>query len=516
VLRSVPSLALTGILALAACDTEDVAFRIGPEACIEDLDSDDDGLFDGRECTLGTRPDDADSDRDGVSDLVEVEGAMTDPLDPTSTIADTDIVVTLPYDGAHETRQLTLETRVKSADVFFLVDTTQSMREERDALIGAVQTIVVPGLAGAIEDLHVGVGSVQDYPVNGYGRVDFVPVDSPFAMVMDISPAYADVGRPSITFGPLSDCPGAGHYAPGTRNVFVGTPNGREDLLEALEALPCGIGGDEPDGYVAALWLVASGGTLGWPGGTDAMGSWPSGSIPASVCGDRIGYPCFRPDALPIVVLVGDAPFHEDQAGANRYDAGRIPDAPSWREAADALGSIGARVIGIFAGTTLPDAATRRASFEAIAMETGAVDTADSPLVFDVPEGGGSLIGEAAVDAIETLVTNVAHDVSGEARDAPPNPGDVDASVFVTSITPLDARRGTVVGPSPGVTYTSKDDTTFYAVVPGTTVDFTLDLHNDIVEPGPVTRVYRAHIVILADHTSVLDTRTLYVLVPSA
>lgn len=47
-----------------------------------DPDSDDDGLTDGEEATLGTDPFDADTDNDGLTDGQEVESIGTDPLDP--------------------------------------------------------------------------------------------------------------------------------------------------------------------------------------------------------------------------------------------------------------------------------------------------------------------------------------------------------------------------------------------------------------------------------------------------
>lgn len=53
-----------------------------PEAVLNALDSDKDGLNDIRERELGTNPQSADTDNDGLSDLDEVEIYGTDPTNP--------------------------------------------------------------------------------------------------------------------------------------------------------------------------------------------------------------------------------------------------------------------------------------------------------------------------------------------------------------------------------------------------------------------------------------------------
>ncbi len=58
---------------------------LGGEVFSIDLDADDDGLLDGEEIAIGTDPDDADTDNDGLTDFIEVRGANpTDPLNPDS------------------------------------------------------------------------------------------------------------------------------------------------------------------------------------------------------------------------------------------------------------------------------------------------------------------------------------------------------------------------------------------------------------------------------------------------
>ena len=123
---------------------------------------------------------------------------------------------------------------------------------------------------------------------------------------------------------------------------IAGAENGRPDILDAVEGLPCHDGEDGPESYIPALWSTATGEGLAWPGG----------SIPDQSCAidpdeptPPRGYPCFRPGALPIILLFGDAPFHNGSTYGvgDDYDH----DAPGYDETVTALTRIGARVIAL-------------------------------------------------------------------------------------------------------------------------------------------------------------------------
>ena len=107
-----------------------------------DTDRDNDGLSDTEERDRGTDPDNIDSDGHGVTDLGEVHGTMTDPLDRTSTIPEDAFFVVLPYNGPHENRTLRFGTNIQVADVFFLMDTTGSMYEEVANVQTGMETII--------------------------------------------------------------------------------------------------------------------------------------------------------------------------------------------------------------------------------------------------------------------------------------------------------------------------------------------------------------------------------------
>lgn len=65
--------------AQAPCVNESSVITISVNDC--DVDSDLDGLFDGPEATLGTDPNNPDTDGDGIGDLEEVGGDIENPLD---------------------------------------------------------------------------------------------------------------------------------------------------------------------------------------------------------------------------------------------------------------------------------------------------------------------------------------------------------------------------------------------------------------------------------------------------
>ena len=463
----------------------------------QDTDSDNDGVLDADEGAAGTDPTNPDTDGDGFTDLVE-RAAGTSPTDPTSRVAETDYFVVLPYLGDRAMRPLRFGTNITKADVFFLVDMTGSMGGERTNLIRGLVDTIIPGIAGSIPNVQFGAGGMDDFPYGGYGSSP----DLPFYLLRSIAPADQDIGGWSVAAG-ATTCPSN----PGTSDIgtISGAPNGSWDILDAVQGLPCHGGSDGPESYVPALHATASGMGL----------TWPSGSIPAGVTcpsipdevGVRRGYPCFRPGALPIVILFGDYNFHNGPGGTDPYD---FP-APTYMETVSALNGIGARVIGVFssgAGSPL------RSDYESIARDTGAVTPAGMPLVFDI-NGDGSGLSSAVVNAVGQLVGGTPQDVSTRTENVAGNPDNFDAPMFIKSIVPVEGYGPAgEVGPIPGVTYASKDATTFYQVIPGTQVEFTIDFWND-VRPTPVrTEIHQARIIVVGNGVADLDFRNVYIVVP--
>ncbi|MCB9597936.1 MAG: hypothetical protein H6719_34790 [Sandaracinaceae bacterium] len=460
-----------------------------------DTDSDNDGVPDGEEIADGTDPTSVDSDGDGITDLGE-RAAGTDPTDPTSRIPETDFFVVLPYNGDRAMRPLRFGTNIDQADVYFLVDMTGSMQGERTNLINGLTSVIIPGIQAEIDNVEFGAGGLDDYPYSGYGAGN----DLPYYNLRDIGPFDQDIGGWSISAGPTT-CPSN----PSTNDIgmITGAPNGRPDILDAVEGLPCHSGSDGEESYVPGMYATATGMGLTWPGGSiPARGACPS--FPDEL-GTRRGYPCFRPGSLPIVILFGDWAFHNDPSGAATYS---FPS-PSYAETSAALDAIGARVIGIYSG----GGTTYRDDYESVARDTGAVRSDGTPLVFDI-SGDGSGLDATVVDAVRDLVGGTPQDVDTVTENVPGNPDNFDATLFIKSIVPLEGYNGGVTGPMPGVTYASKDETTFYQVIPGTIVEFTVDFWNDVRPPAATAQVFQARIVVMGNGVARLDERRVFIVVP--
>lgn len=437
-------------------------------ADFNDADSDNDGLSDADERgTYFTDPLSRDSDGDGVTDLGEV-AAGTDPLDATSTIAPEDFFVVLPYLGPHEPRPLRFGTNIVKADVYFLIDTTGSM----EAPIDNVQTSlsrIASELDRLIPDLQMGVGHFEDFPFSTgdpFGSTFFgAPTDVPYGNEQDITDDLSAVQR-------------------------------------ALDGLTIGDGRDGPEAQVQALYQTATGrgGSWSFMSSSYMLPQRRCVAVPDEV-GTRRGYPCFRPGALPIVVLVTDLEWHAGDTDGTRHPYTAISPAPETLPAAAmALAGIGGRYIGVVIDGNW------RTDHEAVARMTGSVDETGAPLVYDAAAGQ---VSDRIIDGVSTLVGRTPQDVTTITEDVPPNPGDVGATRFIVSIVPLEG-----YGPAAGTGYVSKDETTFYGVTPGTTVEFTVDFYNDVVPPPPTAQVYRARIVVIGNGVARLDERNVYIIVP--
>lgn len=471
-----------------------------------DTDSDNDGIPDSEEVAGGTNPYTEDSDGDGFSDLVE-RAAGTDPSDAGSRIPETDFAVVLPYNGEHVPRMLRFGTNINQADVYFLVDMTGSMGGERSNLITGLVDVIIPGIQAEISNVQFGAAGFDDYPYSGYGSSTPGTVgpgaDRPFYLLREIAPGDADLGGWS-TPASAGMCPAVTGGSPDGIGSIAGGPNGRPDILEAVEGLPCHYGADYAESYVPALFASATGMGLTWPSGMVPARSCPT--IPDEV-GTRRGYPCFRPGSLPIILIFGDAPFHNGPPGTIG-DAYAGFTAPSWAETVAALDGLGARVLGIYSGTG--DAI---GDYNALATATGAVRADGSPLVFTISADGSGL-SRAVVDAVLDLVGGTPQDVDTTTENVMGNPDNFDATLFIKSIVPLEGYRDGLSGPMPGVTYTSKDTTTFYQVIPGTAVEFTIDFWNDVRPPAETAQVFRCRIVVMGNGVARLDEREVYIVVP--
>jgi hypothetical protein len=432
-----------------------------------DIDSDGDGLSDAQETEAGTDPLDPDTDGDGFSDLAEWAHPTADPLDDESGIPVDDYHVILPAHDPTVERDLVFGTDIQYADVFFLVDTTGSMYAEIDQIIDRLSTYIIPEITTRIRYSAFGVGQFADFASGSYGTGS----DLPFELLQ----------------------------------IMTTVP---EDAQAAVEALPRSDGGDQPESHVEAMYQTVTGAGLG---------TW----VAPHTCPDGLGAACFRPGALPIIVLVTDAPMHNGPlAGVGSDYTGITPAPHTWNEAVAELNLLHAKVIGL--DSEPHGLSFARFDMERTAIVTGSVDDAGAPLVFDIGTDG-EYLDTTVVDAIETLATRTAYDTDTylvDHDDGYTDIPEVDATCFVKERIPQE-------GWIPPTGFTSEeavsriDSSTFYDVIPGTTITFLVRFRNHVdadtacYEGDVLARVFRATIVVRGDRVTDLDEREVIIIVPA-
>lgn len=357
----------------------------------------------------------------------------------------------VPLDGGVIEVPLDLEAELARADVLFLVDTTASMGDEINQIRAGLRDRIAPGIAQAIPDSALGVAYFEDFPEGMCGE----PGDVPFSL---LTPITQDLNR----------------------------------VQAAVDALELGNGLDRPESQVEALYQVATG---------EGLGSYvpPSFGCP----GGGVGYPCFRQDALPIVLLFTDAPFHSGPGGSNPYTCTPFPPPHTYAQAVNALNRLGIRVMGLYSA----DDGIGRPDVVAMARDTGALD-GDRPLVFDIGSRAQRL-SEEVVAAIRTLADVIEFDVDAVLVD--PVPGDgVDPREFVDELVAVRAE------PMDRIQGIDRATNTFLGVRAGTRVFYQLRVRNDAVVPGPEPRRFRLEIVFRGDRRTRLGSRIVEIVVPGA
>ena len=446
-----------------------------------DPDSDGDGLSDAAERAAGTNPRLADTDGDGVSDLIEV-GAGTDPLDRTdSPRTRGDFVFLVPYmlppDPTRDTLQF--DTTLQKADVYFLMDNTGSMGGTIAALQSGLTSTVIPDIRTRIPDAWFGVGGFDDYPIGTYGWGSY-----------------------------STDTAGIVHDAPFFQYQVMTASTATAQT--AVNRYRTNNGYDGPESGVAGLYALASRNNLSgyarFPGNTS--------TVPSCAAGYR-GTACFRPDAVPIVVIMTDVDQHNSPTCAGCNYAG-VPGAPAWATMTASLATLNARVVGISTAAGANNFLNRLVTDTTIAR--GAPGPA-STYVLSAP--GGSGLSTAVTDAVRRAAA-VPLDVSARATDIA-DPGETinAVSAFLdrleTRTTPaagLTCTTGWTTLDGPGIDADAYPDT-FQRVTPGSPVCFDIiPKMNVTVMPTLVPQLFRAQIDVIGDYFTPLDNRIIFFLVP--
>lgn len=480
-----------------------------------DIDSDDDGVPDGQEdanCNgildAGeSDPKATDTDGDGVSDLVE-SVAGTDPSDSADNPqAHGDFFFVMPYEKPASPEKDTLDfaTKIVNADVFFVMDTTGSMSGAISNLRNSLKSIASQ-LRADIPNIAFGVGGYRDFPTGSYGNAG----DRPFFLLHRIMTVSTDTGMTSVQ--------------------------------NAVNQLTHGGGDDIPESGWEALYQIATGKGVN-VGGANVPAFNPVTAQPMPPpAGEKIGDiggVGFRSGALPIVVLTTDAPSHNSDGQWNYNFAGAATRSMAIAE----LNAISAKVVGVVNNTgdartdathgvrgtgslVPPDAwgapgAGRPANCAVDRCCTGidgAGEATDAggmcALTFTVAADGSGL-GASAVNAIKALTNFATLDIGAVAAD---DPGDtVDAvSAFVER---LEANPSAGAPCVTGLTVEDRGGSgvpdTFVKVMPGTQVCFdVIPKANTTVKPTHEPQLFKAHVTVVGNDVTELDTRTIYFLVP--
>ncbi len=459
-------------------------------ADFRDPDSDADGLSDAAERSAGTSRTSADSDGDGVTDLIEV-GAGTDPLSASdSPRTRGDFVFVVPYMLPPMPTRDTLQfaTTLQKADVYFLMDNTGSMGGTISALQAGLTSTVIPDIRSRISDAWFGVGGFDDYPVT--------------------TGSYGSPGCGTDTAGITHDAPFFQYQIMTTSTTAAQT---------AVNRYSTHCGSDGPESGVAALYALGSRNNLSGYARFAGTGSTP----PSCPSGYR-GAACFRPDAVPIIIVMTDVDQHNSPTcstalwGTYACDYRYVAGAPTWASMTSTLSTLNARTVGISTSSLA------RAFLERLVTDTTLARGAPGPAssyVLDAPSGSG--LSTAVTDAVRRAA-EVPLDVSARATDVA-DPGETVNAVAAfldrletrgTAAPGLSCTTGLATTDRAGIDSDSYPDT-FVRVTPGSPVCFDIvPKTNGTVMPTLVPQIFRARIDVLGDGFTPLDDRVIFFLVP--
>ena len=430
-----------------------------------DPDSDNDGLSDRFEDENGLDPTLSDTDGDGVDDLVE-SAAGTDPLDDSdSPRTRGNFVFIVDFEEPPDPTRDTLDfaTSIQNADVYFLMDETGSMGGSISSLASGIADLI-SRVRGVIPNSWFGLGGFRDYPTSPYGSAG---VDLAYEHYLDMTDDTA------VAMGAAG-----GVYEP------AGGSDGAESHGQAIWSA---ITGDE-------LFAVPS------RADNDAFPACPA---------ERFGYPCFRDDAVPIIVLISDIYMHHGPGGSNAY-TGITPEPITYDEMVRVAVANRVRVTGIIQGSGF---GTTQTEFDQLATDTLAVDDMGMPLVENFM---GGTISDAVVRNIQTLAEQSRLDVTAEFRDDPTDSVDTMVAFFDhLEANPMGNRvRGCqarvaedrdgdgVLDTFPNV---RTDDRVCFDVYPR---------QNDTVMRTMDPQLVRATVAVIGDGFTELDSRDVFFLVP--
>jgi len=284
--------------------------------------------------TPGSDPDD--DDCDGIPNAY-------DP-DPYQRLFDSPHQTIFARLGPGDTASTTLETplRTPAADIYFLLDQSQTMSDERNTLLATFDSGSAceahsdcPGLcfqgrcfvsdALCSSDSECS-GICADNSCRYLGSTDpCLDVDADGAPIDELKShgilgsIRCMVGQPRFGAGTFNELPIAPYSASYDESVYQHLADIGEiddaallDRISQIESYAA-VSSDYPQAQTQALWSIATAGSLYL--GIDRF----SVPIPSGCSDDGFGYPCFSQTALPVVLMLTDSPFHNGSLGIHDY-----------------------------------------------------------------------------------------------------------------------------------------------------------------------------------------------------
>jgi hypothetical protein len=310
---------------------------------------------------------------------------------------------------------------------------------------------------------------------------------------------------PPLGSGTPGDCiedlwSGAGTFTYEERDAYVHRLDLQSNPAQVGPALPTSVDNDScspcEEAHNLATWATCTGQGSATSGCSPDDGFAARASCAGSPIGAAgIGYPCFRPDALPVILLA------TDESPTSQFYC------PTFANTAAAANAIGAKIIGIHGTGT-----AAWADLETLASLTGAVDVGGNELVFAGADAGAAT---AIQNAVKTLANSVPLDISATAVDDGADAVEAVAA-FVHHLETLQLGTAECAN---GLTDQDTNSDSFpdlyVDVLPGTPVCWRLvPRTNTTVAATEEPQLYRATIEVRGDGTTLLDTRDVYFLVP--
>lgn len=421
--------------------------------------------------------------------------------------ANPDFLFVLPFkdkDG-EKNSNLAFKTNVQSLDVFFGVDTTSSMKGEIAQLRSSLSS-TISKVRDEIKDTQFGVGSIQDFPIRKHGSDGSIlkHVDQPFELKQAITDKASAVQK-------------------------------------GVDSLKLGLGLDQPEAIVEALYQIATGDGLNGPGKTKVLKNKKG-----------VGGVEFRKGTMPVVVTITDAATHapgENHDSCKRdYKPEVAAVAATRKKTEEALEKICARVIYVASeggSTGECDPAVDGVAFAKAtkARVTPAVWGKNRPancgetqcctgkngqglapeddglcsLVYRVDEDGNGL-GDAVVSGIKSLAFYAPFDVQVDSKGEKESISGEKLPGGKTSLAFIKAVEADSHGelPLPGLPKPEAAGDHFKQVTPGTEVRFKIRAFNDFLKQTPEPQMFRASLKVTADQCEglELDKRNVIFIVP--